>query len=104
LVFGRGSFFQSENDAGMHLHRRSVFIHLCGMGAAMKQRLIIIITDDEIHLSDASVQLIETMDDMEALDLLRDCNKLLTEIYADIREAYYSAGYEITVDEGETRH
>jgi hypothetical protein len=44
------------------------------------------------------------MDDMEALDLLRDCNKLLTEIYADIREAYYSAGYEITVDEGETRH
>jgi hypothetical protein len=44
------------------------------------------------------------MDDMEALDLLRDCNKLLTEIYADIREAYYSAGYEITVDDGETRH
>jgi hypothetical protein len=67
-------------------------------------RLIIIITDDEIHLADASVQLIETMDDMEALDLLRDCNKLLTEIYADIREAYYSAGYEITVDDGETRH
>jgi hypothetical protein len=74
------------------------------MGAAMKQRLIIIITDDEIHLSDASVQLIETMDDMEALDLLRDCNKLLTEIYNDIRQAYYELGMEITIDDKGTRH